>query len=213
MFFKRQREKTIFDLFKKHADLIAKTLCSLEETVELFLKEDPEFMNKSKEMHEYEHKADVYMIEIRKNLFEGAFFQGLRNDFAELIVTMDRIAGDCVIVGRKLSEEKPYLPEVVSDLILEIAKESSAVSEPLLCAIDFLGTDLKEIERVVDMVSTHEEAVDALMHKLLKRLFDLDIELANKLQIRDLVLYLAKITDKAEDIMDRISILAMNMKM
>ncbi|PLX15264.1 MAG: hypothetical protein C0601_13465 [Candidatus Muiribacterium halophilum] len=212
MFFKRKREQNIFELFKKHADLIGKTLCALEQTVELFLKEDPEFMQRSKEMHEYEHEADKYLIEIRKNLFEGAFFQGLRNDFAELIVTMDKIAGDCVIVGRKLSEEKPYLPEEISEIILDIAKESSAVSEPLLCAIDFLGTDLKEIEKVVEMVTEHEEAVDALMHKLLKRLFELDLDLANKLQIRDLVLYLSKITDKAEDIMDRISILAMNMK-
>lgn len=216
MLFGKSKEKDVFELFSEHLTLLEKAMGLFEETVNLYLANDDNYIQKSKELHRTEHAADTFKMEIRKNLNEGTFFKGLRRDFAHLITELDDIFGYAVIVGKKLSEEKIVLSKVFSEdmdrIFREIITETAKIGTPLKDAVMSLRKDVSKIEEPCKCVWLFETKVDRLQHRFFKRLFELDIELAHKLQIRDLVLYISNITDKAQNITDLISILAMNTK-
>jgi predicted phosphate transport protein (TIGR00153 family) len=214
MFFGKSKEKDVFALFITHSELLGKALESLNETVKCYLDSKCEFTNHSKMIHKYEHEADSIEKEIRNLLYKGAFYQGLRSDFAELVIDIEDIFESAVIVGRKLSEENPDLSvftEEMKELFLEMCTNTVKIAYPLKEAISFLTQDVSRVPEFCEQIKKFESNVDICLHKLIKRIFALDIELARKLQLRDILLYMSYITDKAEDLTDRIEILSMNM--
>ncbi len=214
MFFKKSKEQDVFALLTAHADLLKSALDNLNMTVECYLVGNCDYHNHSKKIHDIEHDADFIESKIRALLFKGAFYSGIRTDLAELIIELDEIFGSAVIVGRKLCEENPDLSvfnEEMKILFVEMCQVTTRVAPSLRRSIESLTKDLDKTEEYCKEVRKYESQVDAYLHKLMKRLFELDIELALKLQLRDLLLYISYISDEAEDVTERIEIIAMGL--
>ncbi|MGM0608114.1 MAG: DUF47 domain-containing protein [Candidatus Muiribacteriota bacterium] len=214
MIFGKSKEKDMFDLFQQHLSLLEELMVEFRTTVHMYMEYNNKFLKSSKKMHLLEHQADKIKLEIRKVLLDGAFYQTLRTDFAQLVTKFDHIFGYAVIVGRKFSEERPdlsFFNPKMQKLFLEIIDETASIAVPMSNAIMYLQKDIKKIEEPCKCVMLSESKIDRLQHRLLKRLFKLDIDLAHKLQIRDLILYITNISDEGENITDIINILAMNL--
>ena len=212
MFFSKKKEGNVFDLFEEHIDLLNKVLQSLNDTLKLYSKSDEKYLDTSYDTHKLEHTADKIETQITNCLFSGAFFTSLRSDFAELVNLLGDIAGESVTISRLISQQKPDIPKKFWNGIFEICDETLKLPEYLKSAIHFLEEDVDKIEPHCKDVWAIESKIDSISHRLITLLFeDKDIDLAHKLQLKDLFVELAKISDIAEDVADKISILSMNL--
>ncbi len=103
--------------------------------------------------------------------------------------------------------ERIAIPEEITPYIEGIAAETEKIREEVKNALHALFrrptsalTHTKEIEIL-------EGKVDRLEREALKTVFKMDIELARKLQLRDFIEDLVELSDRAEDLSDRIDIM------
>ena len=82
-----------------------------------------------------------------------------------------------------------------------------AAFAPFLNIGDLLDSDLDRFLKIAARIEELEQKVDKAEWKLLERIFDSDLELARKLQLRDFVRRTAAISDLCEDASDMLEIL------
>jgi predicted phosphate transport protein (TIGR00153 family) len=71
---------------------------------------------------------------------------------------------------------------------------------------------LAKDHRILDDIRTHESAVDRIEQKLYDSIFDMDITLAEKMQLFQFVEWLADLSDIIENIADKIQIMLITRK-
>lgn len=214
MFFfnKKSRENEVSELFIRHAEGVGRTLESMKLTFERYLAGDASFVEQSRITHETEHEADEVADLIRQKLYEGAFLQGLRADFAAMLGKMEKVAGHAVICCRILSEERPAVADEVKPDILAMAAKTAECAPHLAAAFRALDGEITEVATACKAIHAVESEVDALLHKLITKLYKLDIDLARKIQTKDLLIYMHRISDYADEFSNVIATLAMNIR-
>ncbi len=207
MFFRKG--KKIEELVLRHLRQVDAALVSFHESLMAYVVEKD--IEKAKELafktHEAEGRADDIRREVEVELLSGALLAASRRDILEIIEQVDRLANSGEATLDTLILERIAIPEEITPYIEGIAAETEKIREEVKNALHALFrrptsalTHTKEIEIL-------EGKVDRLEREALKTVFKMDIELARKLQLRDFIEDLVELSDRAEDLSDRIDIM------
>jgi predicted phosphate transport protein (TIGR00153 family) len=202
-----KREAKVEELVFEHFEAVGETLQTFLEVVDLYLKGDPEFVPKGHEVHKAEGRADDIRREIVLHLFEGAYTPVFREDYHVLAELVDRVANRAESVVDDLVLEKPAFPEELKNDIMELAKDSVAAFQNLRKALDALFSDMQNVLDFTGEVSRLEGIVDRIEWEILTKLFEMDMELAEKIIMRDTIRAIGSITDRMEDASDRMTLM------
>lgn len=159
------------------------------------------------ETHDAEGKADDIRREVEAQLLEGALLASSRRDILEVIEQVDRLANSAEAVLDTLLLERFEIPEPISGFVREISEQTAAIVEEVDQALHALFHDTKNVVAHTQAIEKGEGAVDRIEREALKAIFRMDVELARKLQLRDFIRQLVEISDRAEDLSDRLDIL------
>jgi predicted phosphate transport protein (TIGR00153 family) len=202
-----KREAKVEDLIFRHFDAVDETLELFLKVVELYFRNDPDFIAQGKEVHKAEGRADDIRREIVLHLFEGAYTPVFREDYHLLAELVDKVANKAETVIDDLVLEKPPFPAELAEKILELARDSVAAFQSLRKALETLFGDMSNVLEHTAQVSRLEGVVDKLEWDLIRRIFDMDLDLAVKILLRDTVRAIGSITDRMEDASDRIALM------
>jgi predicted phosphate transport protein (TIGR00153 family) len=159
-------------------------------------------------VHPFESAADDMRRALEADLISGKLLPDARAEMLALVEAIDRIpngAEDIVDLFAVQGLSVPAQLHADVGLLLDKSLEASvAMAE----TVRMLLQDVRRVPDLVAGVDQLESQVDRLERHLLHRLFQLDIELAHKLHLRDLVRNLAGIADKAENVADRVQWMA-----
>lgn len=206
-FWGTSKESDVERLLKEHVKLINQTVCLVEPLFKAYFDRDLEYRSICKKIHTLEHEADVVRRQVEKKLHEGAFLAIFREDFIALAEAIDRIANKAESVADALTLEHPAFPDRWHCQFLKLARLGATAFEPFTKIGNPLDRELDDIMSIMASIEKIEQQADDVEWHLLESIFNTDIKLALKIQLRDFVKRLGAISDLCEDASDILSTL------
>lgn len=209
MFFGK-KEMAIIQLFNEHLDFISRTLENLEK---VFLASQNDDLSSveiySEEVRKMESAADAKRREMENSMYQGAFLPNFRGDFLGLAESFDKVANEAENVVDQIVLQHLVIPsELKTDLLkqVQLAAETFEASREaavnLFQELSVAEEKIKETERLENTEDSHERA-------LVKKIFEMNLSLAEKRQLRELVLSIGDIANLSEDCSDRMEIIVL----
>jgi len=208
MFFDK-KEQQVKEFMKKHLEKVKECLDLFETTIGLYLDGKAEEANVSSyNVHKKEHEADECRREILAALSAGAFLPFIREDYIGIVEMIDKIANRAKTVTQTMVIEAPKIPQEMNPDIRTLTSRAVATLEPLVQLAEGPLLDKPKSMALIQEISTREQAADAIEFKLLKHLFhEVNITLAEKIIIGDLIKLISEIADAIENVGDKIQVL------
>lgn len=204
-----KKEQQVKDFMKEHLGKIKECLDLFETTIALYLEGKEEEANVSSfNVHKKEHEADEVRRKILAKLSEGAFLPFFREDYIGIVELVDKIANRAKTVTQTMVIEGLKMPQEMHDDILALTNKAVITLEPLVKLFDVPLLDKSKSLALIQEISNREQVADSIEFRLLKRLFkEINIPLAEKILIGNLVTLIAEVADAIENVGDRIQIL------
>ncbi len=212
--------KANFQLFRrtrKLQDKVDKFFDSLTEisviyrlAVRSYLREglDDEFQTRLKRVNKLESEADKLRREIEKQLYTNTLIPDSRGDVLELIERVDELLSMFEGSLWAFANESPKIPK-------EFRSDYRKLTNLVIKATDELGLSGRaffhsphDVPAYNHKVSLYEKEADIITSRLKKAIFDSNLDLAQKLHLREFVEQIDGIADQAEDVADRLAIYA-----
>jgi len=207
MFWRKQKE--IEALVLEHLGHVDVTLHAFAQSLNAYLRDgDVETADKfALETHRAEGRADDARRRIETQLLSGSLLPTSRRDILQIIEQVDRLANAAEEVLDVLLLQRVRVPEEILPEITEIGVQTDNVFAEVKGAVSGLFRKVDEALEHTKAIEHLEGEVDHLERKATKRLFELDIELARKLQVSGFIQRLVRLSDRAEDLSDLIELI------
>jgi hypothetical protein len=209
-----RREGAILEAVRRHLGVVDQTVDAFCDAVGAAAMGDRTgASNQIEEVFRGETEADAIHRELSLKIAEGAFFGGIREDFLDLLESMDNIADSAKDAVRFLSSDTALTGEgraiFQSDNMRRFVTNLRSSVDALETLTAALGHGKKEILSKVHSVEEFEEEADSDKDALLKELFDKanSMNPVTVIQLRDFIFVADNIADNAEDASDVILVL------
>lgn len=202
----RQLETQIDGFFDK----LSESSVVYRLAVRLYLREGAceEFQGRLNRVNELESEADILRRDIEKQLYSNTLIPDSRGDVLGLIETVDQLMSEFESSLWALSIETPQISE---DYVGGFRKLTNmvirAVDELALSGRAFFRNP-HDVPAYNHKVVLYEKEADVISTNLKRAIFGSDLELAQKMHLRQFVEQIDNIADVAEDVADRLSIYA-----
>jgi len=208
-----KKEKQVRKLFLSHLNEVQECLMESRNTLEEYIAGDLELTGRRvNAVIEIESRADTLESQIRDMLLDGAFLPTIRSDVYRLVEGVDAIAGKAESVARFVVDQLPEIPEEFEGDLLEIFAQCLNCFMELRKALRDYFKPKGEIENLhihVARVCEIETEVDIAESELTRRIFISDLNLAEKIHLRQLLERIGNIADLSEDASDELEFAAM----
>ena len=162
--------------------------------------------------HKEESRADDLRVKIELELYGKALLPEGRGDILGVLEAVDRLLGDAEWALFELQLQKVELPDQLQPtfarLIDVVCKCCAAVA--LGIEVLFVGNgDPKDVREVTEKIDAIESESDYLERTLIREIFELEgLTTGDKLLLKGVVLLLGRITDRAEHVGTRITVVS-----
>lgn len=207
MLFKKKSK--VQELIQEQINLVAQGIGFLKEAVGLYLEGDKEGCElKTRVVEQMETKADEAKREAEKTLYEGSYLPLFREDLLDLMELIDDCADEAERIADFLSIENPEIPSTWNEKIREIIEKGILAFNLFRESFMLLHEDTQKAFSHAHKVKEVEKEVDRLQDGLNREIFQSNLQLAHKIQLRDLVISMGFISDSSENAADKISMIS-----
>lgn len=208
------RQTDIQDLVFDHLELVTQTLEKYKEGIFVWLEEqDLERANElAFETHKLEGEADDLRREIEKELLGGALLARSRSEILTIIERTDKLAnaGEATMDFALLQEIR--VPENLTSYAKEVVKISLDIMSEVEAALHSLFEEKDITLQHTSAIERKEGEIDGIERDFIQELFQMDLQLAEKILLRQFMENLVELSDRAEDLSDEIEILVATRK-
>ncbi len=161
-----------------------------------------------KKSHQAESAADDIRREIEQTLYEHELLPESRGDLLALLESLDHIPGAMQGVLNILVLEKPELPDFLMPFLQELTTINVHAFRLVRQAVEMLMENPSRTRELCTQIDQEESRSDRVQQAALQQVFSSGLELARKLQIKDLIRMLGAISDRCEHTADLLTIIA-----
>jgi hypothetical protein len=169
----------------------------------------PAFEEKMAHLYDTEHQGDALRRLIEEQLYIQTLIPESRGDVLELLENMDALLDRFKGALYRFDIEQP---EIYPEFHEDFRELVNCVVEAVEAMVRSSRSFFKEISAVADhmhKVSYWETESDKISTRLQRAIFKKkELQLSQKIQLRDFVMHVDKIADRAEDVSDKLSIYA-----
>ena len=207
-------KKIFLDKNKELEDEIELYMCSLLKAVLIFnegVKDYVEnnaqrFVERIDEVITLEKQADDYLKNLKSKLYKYNLIPDLSSNILELMDEMDDIGDISKQVLIELSIEKPKIYEDMKDDFTNMAEMSLKSAVELISGVRAFFTHIKMVEDYSNKVYFYETEGDKAEERLIRKIFDSDISLCEKMHLRYFTHKIVSVSDVAEKIALKLSV-------
>ncbi len=149
-----------------------------------------------------EGEADDVRRQVESLLLKGALLPESLQDLWDFIEHVDKLADRGEALLDFVLLQRVEIPSEVQPAIAEINALTNELIDELRQALKLLFEKLDQVPEHTRRVEELEHEIDGLEREAVRKAFDLNIELARKTQIRELLMILTDISDQGEDVSD-----------
>lgn len=204
-----KKQKAIEALVLRHVQCVDEAIGYFLEALAAYLGEnDGEKADRlALETHKAEGRADDVRREVERELLRGALLAHSRRDILEIIEGVDKLANSGEAVLDYLLVQQVRISEAIKPTLREMGVKSGEIFQEVKQALRLLFHDMPQALEHTKRIEGKEGEIDHLERSVIKEIFTMDLELAEKIQLRGLVEVLVEFSDRAEDLSDRIDIM------
>lgn len=189
-------------------DVISDNLLLFEKAINFYLKEDfTNFNQKLTVINKKESQGDKLEKEIKTSLYKYMLLPNVRADVLSLIKDLDDVNDYIEDITKEFHIQSPNFPKDLNSLLIDIIKNTNLSADELINATSSFFNEVHLVNKYINKVNFYEHEVDILEDKINKSIFrNKDLELCEKMQLKFFISKIAKISDKAEKISDKLTI-------
>jgi len=202
-----KKEQKVIDKFLEHLDTVEETVKNLVKFIDAIRNKNREEIRRLYDLvHENESAADEIRRAFEIEMYEGAFLPNFRGDLLGLSEQFDKIANKCERITEYYVLENLTIPEIIiEDLILQMELSLKSFKSAKKAAYSLVN-DTTKVEKHISNSCERESIEDEIERKLIKKVYDMDIQLAEKQQLGKFVRAIGDLADKSENCVDRIQL-------
>ncbi len=211
LIFKKEKaaRKLALEHFEKTHDCLRLAFAVIEQ----YMAGDIELAKQSaNEVIKLESEADTLKHELREVLFSGAFLPNIRSDVYRLVDSVDKVADMGETSSHFVVYQRPVIPDYFHDDMNEIFRLCLSCYEELRQGLKCFFKPKGEIELLREHTSNVgdlETQVDNLQADFTRKIFESSMGMGEKLHLCQLLKYVTRIADRAEDAADELQFAAM----
>ena len=146
-------------------------------------------------------------------LLGGALLAPSRRDILEIIERADGLANAAEEALDYIMLQQVSIPDEINGHLRGIGEKTGEISREVKQAMQLMFDDIRHVTEHTKAIEKKEGEIDRLERDATKLVFGMDIGLAEKLQLRGMIEQLVEISDRAEDLSDRIDIMVAERKL
>jgi len=197
------RSQDVEKLIFQHFSLVEDTLEACGESIKRHLDGDTASADQlAQRAGQLEGEADDVRRQVESLLLKGALLPESLQDLWDFIGHVDKLADRGEALLDFVLLQRVEIPPDIQPAIAEINGLTNELIDELRLALQLLFQNLTDVPNHTRRVEELEHEIDGLEREAVRKAFDLDIELARKTQIRELLMILTDISDQGEDVSD-----------
>lgn len=208
-FFKKQRQ--IESLIYSYLDNLRMSQQHFSEALNICLEEgicgDLDFQTGL--THKFESKADDIREEIKAIMYGKALLPESRGDIMGLLEAMDEVPRLFELVLHMINTQKLLIPEFLIPNIKELLSLCLESCELMLKQVETLIKRTGGIRAFVSTIDHNESHCDHIERRIITKLFDSDLDPFQKLQLKEMIVNVAEISDQVDRVSKRVNIISM----
>ena len=176
--------------------------------VDAYLRGNQEsFQKKIEDISDVEHQGDALRRGLEEQLYVQTLIPESRGDVLDLLESMDALLDRFKGALWRFDIERPEIFAAIHDDFRELVTCAVEAVEATVLSTRAFFKNIDAVDDHKHKVSYWETQTDKISTRLQRAIFGhSDLELCDKLQLRDFVRYVDKIADRAEDVADKLSI-------
>jgi predicted phosphate transport protein (TIGR00153 family) len=164
----------------------------------------------SDETHRFESQADDVREQIKTLMYSKILLPESRGDILRLLDGIDHIPRYMEITLNMIKTQMLVIPDFLVADIRELLGASLEACELMSQQVEDLFKRNGQIKELVSIIDEKESQCDKIERRLISTIFESDLDGFQKLQLKELVIYLGEISDHVDVISKQINI--MNLK-
>lgn len=204
-----KKENEVIKLFNDHLQMVGEVVDQTFKIIKLSCNDDCSDIVKI--VRQKESEADSIRRNAETMMYSGAFLAQSRGDMLGLVEAVDKVANKAETVADVVYLQNLKIPDSVRDKYIKEFECSIEAFKALSVAVENLFEDIDKSKSAVLEVERWENTGDEIERSLIKEIFNLNIELGKRIQLRELALQIGDIADRSEDASDRIEIIILKL--
>ena len=205
--------KTTENQIDEFLDTVAEGALVYLAGVKAYLDGDLEdFAARIQAIDDLEARADKLSKRVESHLYAESLIPEHRGDVLGLLENTDNIIDTAKTSLYQFSVEKPEIPAEFNPQYLKLAEACYHAVEAVIVSARAFFRDAEAVKDNLYKVHHFEKEADQLSDGLKRAIFAGSLDLAHKIHLRYFALNVEKVSDKAEDVADRLAIYAIKRK-
>jgi predicted phosphate transport protein (TIGR00153 family) len=203
------KQKKIESSLGEYRDKVATCLEIFEKSFLQYLDDpDKDVLEKNGvEIHKAESLADDIRREVEVMMYSKALFPESRGDILALLESTDRVPNQAEATLHMISNQRISIPKQFHPQIIEMISLCMRCGKAMLDASEKLFSDFTIATIMIGKIDELESEADHLEESIIKQIFSSDMDGFEKIMLRDTVKQIAAISDRAENVGDKIRII------
>lgn len=189
-------------------DAISEGTLVFQQGIADYLAKDAErFEQRLKAIATFESKADALRREIETRLYRESLIPDHRGDVLGLLENIDNVIDEAKKTLHQFAVERPDVPADLTGDYLELSKAGVDAAQHLVSAVRAFFRDITAVPDHIHKVYFYEKEADRIADRLKRKIFSrADLDLARKIHLRYFCLHVETLSDRAEEVADRLAI-------
>jgi len=214
VFGRSRRDAAVENQILDYCDLIAETLVECRKMIVEYIDWDKHFKERTRKVHDLESAADEARRAIERSMLDGAFLPAYREDYISVVELMDRVANKAEGTGDMMYLMRPDIPDPVRQNFITVAEMTIDAFRPIKAAVKKIldgETDLDAEDREVERL---EREIDKIQFNTTRFLYkEAEIDKIDALMVKMALDKLCNISDRIENVVDRLVLLAIKRRL
>jgi hypothetical protein len=162
----------------------------------------------AQEVFKAEERADELRRKIEWEMYSKALLPESRGDILGFLETMDKIPNKAESLLNQIKLQKLQFPKGLHRNLERIVALSWEAIQLVYDAATKLLSRNGDIHKLADQIDAKETECDHAEQDTIEKIFDMDIDKADKILLKEFIIELGNLTDRAEDVSDRLTLLS-----
>ncbi|BBB32653.1 conserved hypothetical protein [Thermotomaculum hydrothermale] len=206
------------DKLQKEIDIL---LEKIKESASIFCTGIEAYMNKDNEnfllslekVKNLESDVDKLRRSIEQELYQKSLIPENRGDVLGLLETLDDIIDAAESTMEKFETEIPDIPAKWHSDFVKLAEKSKDAAFSCVDAASAFFKSVFEVKFYLNKVFLYEKEADRVSRELKRKIFKSDLKQSHKIHLRYFALSIETMSDRAEEVADRLAIYAIKREM
>ena len=207
-FLRKQRliEKDVFDYLYQWK----KCLEDFKTGMEIYLDEGlgEKFNYYVQQVHKTEDRADELRRKVEWEMYSKALLPESRGDILGFLETMDKLPNKAESLLYQIKLQGLTFPSELNPNLQRIVDLSCEAIQLVYEAATNLISRKGGIHKLADEIGVKETECDHAEQDTIEKIFTMDIDKAEKILLKEFIIELGNLTDRAEDVSERLTLLS-----